>query len=290
MDKMKTVVVFLMVLSIFMAGNQVRGQSFHIDKHRFYFQKVIGFSGSSMAQSTRIFDSLNVYGYISGYDSSQFEKLNWAGKFAGSGKDQQAQFFSYPDPDSIQIAFHDSPIPDLQQQHKEPLVDYGFILMGNIVAGAFWLYDLYYSEMLNHAGVQFTEKTKVLCVYPWEKKASVHYRIVAIEENDEGQYEISYTYINYTNPLRPKIEKSGSAVITKEKFLDGLKEQLKATSQVDIQNQCASSGLPRLIALPEKRFFYSLPCLDQHGRERADEPMDLSLFVEKLFYKYLYNK
>jgi hypothetical protein len=97
-------------------------------------------------------------------------------------------------------------------------------------------------------------------------------------------------YLNYTNALKPQIEKSGNAVITKEKFLSELEDQLNATNAVDVLNQCAFPGLPRLIALPEKRFFYSLPCLDKHSRERADEPMDLSLYVEKLFYKYLYEK
>lgn len=280
----------LMLVFSVVLFNSLNAQISPSNNHNFYYQKVIAYSGGSTAVATRIFDSLKVYGYTSGYDPSQFEKLGWAGKYSGSGKFENAVFVPVKALDSINILLNSSILPQSQQTYSEPIVDYGFILSGDIVTGAFWLNDLYYSEILNHAGVQFTEKTKVLCVNPWQKKDVLHYRIVTIEENNDGQYEISYTYLNYTNPLEPKVEKSGSAIITKEKFLDELKEQLKATSNVDVQNQCASPGLPRLVALPEKRFFYSLPCLDQHGRERAAEPMQLSLYVEKLFYKYLYEK
>jgi hypothetical protein len=261
-----------------------------LNGHNFYYQKVVARAGELNAVATRIFDSLQVYGYTSGYYPTQFNKLDWSGKYSGSHEFENAVFKQITAADTIDVLFKSSLLPDSELIHSEATIDYGFILLGNISAGSFWLYDLYYSELLHQAKFEYTDRTKVLCVYPWEKKESVHYRIVAIEVGEAGQYEISYTYLNYTNPLKPHIEKSGKAVITKEKFLRELEYQLTATNAVDVQSQCASPGLPRLVALPEKRFFYSLPCLDQHGRERADEPMDLSLYVEKLFYKYLYEK
>lgn len=282
--------VLLLLIWLCLHINLSFSQQNSVTESSYFYQKVAFKNSHGFLPAIKIYDTVSVYGYVPGDSMTGMSKMRITKNITELKNLKKSKFISMDKVDTIRAYYSFNIFNNDTVNYRSAETNKSFIIRGSIVAGAFWLFDLYYSEILNHAGVQFTEKTKVLCVNPWQKKDVLHYRIVAIEENDDGQYEISYTYINYTNPLKPEIEKSGSAVITKEKFLDELKEQLKATSNVDVQNQCASPGLPRLVALPEKRFFYSLPCLDQHGKERAAEPMQLSLYVERLFYKYLYEK
>src|SRR5690554_940677 len=221
---MRALLIFLGLI-IF---QNIRAQTNTNENHPLSFQKIIFQNKSLNFTATRISDSLSIFGYVKGYDdlTSRNKGQFTFFRFENSQETEVPDFTEILQVDTIKT-FRDYSLPVILHESNDisrPSIL--FVLMGNKVSGAFWLFDLYYSEILDHAGVQYTEKTKVLCVYPWEKKDELHYRIVAIEENDDGQYEISYTYINYTNPLRPKIEKSGSAGITKEKLINELKEQL----------------------------------------------------------------
>lgn len=279
------------LLVFFLTSIVCQSQNWQQAELPIYYQKVLVLVEQNKLEATRLLDSLSIYGYVPGYDTSAINSLQWVGKFQGhEDQEKEAVFIPLEKVDTIRIKTISPNGKVPEQTFAGSSAAYGFVLMGENIASSAWLYDLFYSELLDFAEAQFTTQHLSLVVYPLEGKHESHYRIVEVVKTENGKVEISSKLVDYEKPTAPKILESSKAEISKEKDLVKLKEKLEGVKNLELKSQCVDPGFAQLIMVPDDTFYYNYQCLRENRKTVSEHPITLSDFVLRLYYKYLYKR
>lgn len=152
--------------------------------------------------------------------------------------------------------------------------------------GLDWLKDIFYSDVLNAAGIVWTENHIVLKLDPeyiWDD--TVAFKILELMESENGLY-LDATIVRHRGNNAFEIVNHVSSPVPDKRHLDRFEKSLSMVNR-EIQGnlESVSGGKPELIVLPNKRLLYSV----QYNSEPNPLVVSLIMNFEKLYGFYAFK-
>jgi hypothetical protein len=223
----------------------------------FYYQKKILQVNESEIITTCIYDSMYVYGFVAGYDSIHLTDYTLGGNFSNSDINTVARFLPVAQTDTIR-ATKDVMCNNFPQDAISPLMnDIGFILFGAKASGNICLFGIYYSELMNMCGIQFSPQTESICVFPISNNKQNRYSIIELLKNEKG-YHIKKTKVNIPRQFAPVVLSDSNYETISKRNMNRITRYLTTLDDFDSQYIHNSSESPIMILLSERLYFSSL--------------------------------